>query len=209
MTAYLRLFTQFILRALTREKLRSAITVIGISLGVGVAVAIRLANASALESFRAATDSIAGETSVQITGAAGRFDEMLLANLGWLRGYGQVSPVITGSAMMIDPKHAGEPAAGRGPFLQVLGVDVLRDRLLRRYRLLRVNEKGPEPTARELLTLLADSRSVVLTERFARRHGVSIGGRITLLIGDSRREFVVRGLLLDEGPARALQGAPE
>jgi len=207
MTAYLRLFTQFILRALTREKLRSAITVIGISLGVGVAVAIRLANASALESFRAATDSIAGETSVQITGAAGRFDEMLLANLGWLRGYGQVSPVITGSAMMIDPKHAGEPAAGRGPFLQVLGVDVLRDRLLRRYRLLRVNEKGPEPTARELLTLLADSSSVVLTERFARRHGVSIGGRITLLIGDSRREFVVRGLLLDEGPARALQGA--
>jgi len=49
MTAYLRLFRQFILRALTREKLRSAITVLGISLGVGVTIAIRLANASALE----------------------------------------------------------------------------------------------------------------------------------------------------------------
>ena len=211
MTAYLTLFRQFILRALTREKLRAAITVLGISLGVGVAIAIRLANASALESFRAATDSIAGETSLQITGTTGRFDEMLLADLGWLRGYGQVSPVITGYAM-IEPGADGSAAAPRGanptrgPLLQVLGVDVLRDRMLRRYRLLRVSENGSEPTARELLILLADPKSVVLTEQFARRHGISIGSLIALLIGDARRDFVVRGLLLDEGPARALQG---
>src|SRR5262245_64938365 len=104
MTVFLTLFRQFIWRALVREKLRSVITVLGISLGVGVAVAIRLANAGALESFRAATDSVAGETSIQITGTAGRFDEMLLADLGWLRSYGQVSPVITGFAK-IDLNH--------------------------------------------------------------------------------------------------------
>ena len=209
MTAYLRLFNQFILRALTREKLRSAITVLGISLGVGVAIAVRLANASALESFRAATESVAGETSIQITGKAGRFDEMLLSDLGWLRKYGQVSPVITGFAMADLERGSGFHHASnavRGPFLQVLGVDVLRDRLLRSYRLLRVSENGSEPTPRELLMLLADPQSIVLTEQFARRHGISVGGRIALLIGGTRREFVVRGLLLDEGPARALQG---
>ena len=211
MTAYLRLFRQFILRALTREKLRSAITVLGISLGVGVAIAIRLANASALESFRAATDSVAGETSIQITGTAGRFDEMLLADLGWLREYGQVSPVITGFAMLADGGDGSEVSrrvatATGGPFLQVLGVDVLRDRTLRRYRLLRTSESGSEPTARELLMLLADPQGVVLTEQFARRHRISIASRVALLIGDARRQFVVRGLLLDEGPARALQG---
>ena len=209
MTAYLAIFKQFILRALAREKLRASITVLGISLGVGVAIAIRLANASALESFRAATDSIAGETSIQIAGTAGRFDEMLLADLGWLRAYGQVSPVITGFAK-IEPGTEGvdskTSAAFRGTFLQVLGVDVLRDWMLRRYRLLRVSENGPEPTARELLTLLADPQSVVLTEQFARRHGIPIGSRIALLAGDARRDFIVRGLLLDEGPARALQG---
>ena len=211
MTAYLRLFRQFILRALTREKLRSAITVLGISLGVGVAIAIRLANASALESFRAATDSVAGETSIQITGTAGRFDEMLLADLGWLREYGQVSPVITGFAMLADGGDGSEVSgrvatATAGPFLQVLGVDVLRDRTLRRYRLLRTSESGSEPTARELLMLLADPQGVVLTEQFARRHRISIASRVALLIGDARRQFVVRGLLLDEGPARTLQG---
>src|SRR6185436_1239292 len=122
MTAYLAIFKQFILRALAREKLRASITVLGISLGVGVAIAIKLANASALESFRAATDSIAGETSIQIAGTAGRFDEMLLADLGWLRAYGQVSPVITGFAK-IEPGTEGvdskTSAAFRGTFLQV------------------------------------------------------------------------------------------
>src|SRR4029453_11377285 len=103
----------------------------------------------ALDSFRAATDAVAGVTSIQITGTAGRFDEMLLADLGWLRKYGQVSPVITGSAMIELGAHGSgvstdHQRANRGPFLQVLGVDVLRDRLLRRYRLVRVNENGAE-----------------------------------------------------------------
>lgn len=206
MTSYLTLFRQFILRSLTREKLRAVITVLGISVGVGVAIAIRLANASALESFRTATDSIAGETSIQITGTAGRFDEMLISDLGWLRAYGQMSPVITGYAMIeLDSQSRGANET-RDVFLQVLGVDVLRDRLLRRYRLLRVNDVGTEPSGRELLGLLADPKSVVLTEQFARRRGISIGNRISLLIGEARQGFVVRGLLLDDGPARVLQG---
>src|SRR5215831_3646071 len=179
MTVFPRLFRQFIWRALIREKLRSVITVLGISLGVGVAVAIRLANVGALESFRAATDSVAGETSIEITGSAGRFDEMLLEGLGWLRSYGQVSPVITGFAK-VDLSHGdsdtgeGAVAESRGPYLQVLGVDVLRDRLLRRYRLLSVNDNLAEPDIRYLLMLLADPQSIVLTERFARRHQISI-----------------------------------
>jgi putative ABC transport system permease protein len=217
MRAYLRLFRQFILRALAREKMRSAVTALGISLGVGVTIAIRLANASALESFRAATESMAGETSVQVTGTAGRFDELLLADLGWLRDYGEVSPVIFGYAMADRVSSAENDArqgagdkrsspARRGEFMQVLGVDVLRDRALRRYRVIRFNEADAEPTAREFLLLLAAPDSVILTEAFARRHGLSIGSPVALTIGDARRDFVVRALLLDEGPARALQG---
>jgi putative ABC transport system permease protein len=198
MKAYYRLFKQFILRALARDKLRSGITALGISLGVAVMIAIRIANASSIESFRAATDAIAGETSIQVTGAAGRFDETALTRLQWLRDYGEVSPVIEGHAMT-------DEAAG-GELLQVLGVDVLRDRALRRYRLLRLSEGDAEPSAREFLLLLIDSRAIILTEKFARRHNLSIGSAISLVTGDTRRDFIVRGLLADEGPARALDG---
>jgi putative ABC transport system permease protein len=196
------LFQKFILRALAREKLRTILTLVGISLGVGVVVAIRLANASALTSFRSATEAIAGETTLEIVGTAGRFDELWLRDLLWLQEYGQASPVITGYAMTI-PEGEQEK---RGEFLQVLGVDILRDRTLRRYRLLQLHEGEEEPSTREFFLLLADPRAVVVTQKFARRRGLSIGQSLALVIGDTQREFTIRGLLLDEGPARALDG---
>src|SRR3989440_952742 len=115
MKAYVTLFRQFILRALAREKLRTLITALGVALGVGVAVAIRLANASALESFRTATESVAGQTSIQITGPAGRFDELRLADLGWLRDYGDISPVISGYAMTDPQARSDAPPAPPSP----------------------------------------------------------------------------------------------
>ncbi len=193
MKGFVALFKQFILRALLRDRVRAGVTALGISLGVGVMIAIRLANTSALESFRAATESVAGETSVQIKGAAGRFDELMISDLGWLADYGQASPVI-----------AGHARTERGEYLEVLGVDVLRDRALRRYRLLRLSADRSEPSTREFLLLLADPRAVILTEKFARRNNLSIGSPVLLTIGDTRSEFVVRGLLADEGPARSL-----
>jgi putative ABC transport system permease protein len=193
MKGFVALFKKFILRALARNRVRTGVTALGISLGVGVMIAIRLANTSALESFRAATESVAGETSIQVKGAAGRFDELMLRDLGWLADYGQASPVIAGHAM-----------TERGEYLEVLGVDVLRDRSLRRYRLLRLSAQSAEPSTREFLLLLADSRAVILTEKFARRNNLSIGSSVPLTIGDTKSEFIVRGLLAGEGPARSL-----
>lgn len=219
MKAYVILFRQFILRALAREKLRTVITALGIALGVGVTVAIRLANASALESFRTATESVAGQASIQITGSAGRFDELLLRDLGWLRDYGDLSPVITGYAMTDPQPRAAASAAPPGSvsnatktlprygeFLEVLGVDVLRERPFRDYRLIRTSA-GPAPSnARDFLTLLADPSSIIITETFAERHHLDIGDRLALTMSDARRDYVVRGLLANEGPARAMQG---
>ena len=278
MKAYFRLFKQFILRALTREKLRSSFTALGISLGVGVMVAIRLANASALDSFKAATESIAGETSIQISGVAGRFDELKLRDLHWLRDYGQVSPVIEGYALTAsevtgresevkrqesetgkqksasrnqqpsaqeassqtaqpaknanvrqtpnsapqsansnaETKDQGRGAAdkeqgttdngqeakdspGDGEFIQILGVDVLRDRSLRKYQLLEFTDDGKTPTTRDFLLLLTDAQAIVITEKFARKHGLAIGDSLPLILGDRQHEFIIRGLLREAG----------
>jgi putative ABC transport system permease protein len=258
MKAYFRLFKQFILRALAREKLRSSITALGISAGVGVMVAIRLANASALDSFKAATESIAGETSIQITGAAGRFDELKLRDLNWLRDYGQLSPVIEGYGLTDFPSLASgvrrlgssevttktehrttdnkeqttnnnQQTTGNqqssqsekettdyglrttdsqsdAEIIQILGVDVLRDRSLRRYQLLQLSADEKPATTRDFLRLLTDAQAIIVTEKFARKKQLSIGDKLPLLLGDLRLEFVIRGLLRDEGPARALDG---
>jgi putative ABC transport system permease protein len=248
---YFRLFKRFILRALAREKLRSGFTALGISLGVGVMVAIRLANASALDSFKAATESIAGETSVQISGIAGRFDELKVTELNWLRDYGQLSPVIEGYALTApESSESGgtrqvpanstadrqsttnkqqqaqtQPAnkapesglqtpdsglrtsdSDKGEFIQILGVDILRDRSLRRYQLLQFNADEREATSRDFLRLLTDAQAIVISEKLARRQGLALGDKLPLILGDKRQEFIIRGLLRDEGPARALDG---
>ena len=202
------LFGWFVLRRLSQERLRTGLTVAGIALGVAVVLAIRLANASALGGFSAALDTVAGKTSLEVIGTGLGVDESRLAQLAWLRTWGDVSPVIEGDALAI-------LAPNRTEAVRVLGVDVLRDQPIREYRL-DVGAGDRQPTAQAFLGLLLDPSSVVITEVFARRHGLSAepsdgpvaGGQSTLRLamGDQVRTFRVRALLRNEGPARALDG---
>lgn len=227
MRAWFKLFQRFILRALRREKVRSGFTALGISLGVGVMIAIRLANLSALDSFRAATDAITGETSIQITGTTGSFDETKLLELGWLRDYGQISPVIEGYAKTLEgsegvrewgrkgtevisptPSLPSTPTRqlDTGEFIHILGVDILRDRSIRKYQLLQTQAGNQQVTTRDFFLLLTDPQSIIITGKFARKNGLEIGGNLSLVVGDTPHNFTIRGLLRDEGPARALDG---
>ena len=193
------LFRQFIARALRRDPARGLVTVAGLTLGVAVVVAIRLANTASVRGFESALDVVAGRTSLEIVGAGVGVPEDQLAGMGWLRQYGRVSPVIDRNARL-------ETTDGAGHRLRVLGVDVLRDRPFREYQLLRFSRQGRAPRPQELLDVLLDSTSIVLTERFARRHGIAVGAPVRLVAGDAVHEMVVRGLLLDEGPARVVDG---
>src|SRR3954452_12345426 len=88
------LFRSFILRRLATERLRSALTISGVALGIAVVVAIRLANESSVSGFAAALDAMTGAASLEIVGPAAGLDELRLADLGWLERFGPVSPVI-------------------------------------------------------------------------------------------------------------------
>jgi putative ABC transport system permease protein len=197
----LRLFRQFILRQLARERLRSVVTVFGIALGIAVIVAIRMTNASSVRGFAAAIETVSGKTSLEVVGvgAGTGFDETKLADLGWLRRYGEMSPVVEGDALV-------RTAGGADESVRVLGIDILRDRSLRDYSLLRFSADGRQPSASEFLTLLVDADAIVLTEKLAARHGLEVGSTFELTAGDRAGRFVVRGLLADEGPARVVDG---
>ncbi len=209
LTAFLRLLDRFVLRALWQHKGRSAIAIIGIALGVSVTVAIRLANVGVVESFRTAVVSISGDADLQIVGAAGRFDEMLLSDSAWLHRYGAASPITEAYAMFADPQGPTRGTQGellRGELLHVLGVDVLRDSPLRGYQILRLSAEDREPTPQQLFDLLRDEQAIVITERFAKRKGLKVGDSIPLSFGSRVDLFRIRGLLLHTGPARTLDG---
>lgn len=199
MSAALRLFHWFILRALTQDPLRSLTTGVGIALGVAVIVAIQLTNASSVAGFRTALDTVSGRTSLEIVATGLGIDERRLTELMWLRDFGAVSPVVEGEV-------AVRSSDGPRERLRVLGIDILRDRPFREYQLLDWTGASPEPRPQEFLDLLVDPGSAILAAKFASPRHLGVGSTFEVLIGDRRETLTVRGLLRDEGPARVLDG---
>lgn len=195
----MRLFSWFIVRRLVREPLRTATTVAGIAAGVAVVVAIQLTNASSIAGFETALNAVSGRASLEIVNAAGGVDERTLPDLGWLRAYGAVTPIIEGDV-------AFPEANGRAETLRVLGIDILRDEPFRDYRLVEWNGSGAVPTARDLLGLLSDPSSAILPDAFAGPRGLRPGSTFDVRTGDRTVALTVRALLKNEGPARALDG---
>lgn len=220
------LFRAFIVRSLRQQPLRSAATIASLAVGVAVVVAIQLANVSSVRGFSTALDALAGRTSLELAVPGVGLDETRLADLGWLREYGLVSPVIDADVLLEVTPDGAAPAleaevglgAGQGPAgvtadgtapvietVRLLGVDILRDRPFRDYPL--VAGDAPRPvTTQDFLDLLTDPRAVVLTRPFTRRHGLAVGDGVTLVAGDRTTRLRVAGILGDEGPARALDG---
>lgn len=194
------LFSRFIVRRVAGDPIRTALTILGVALGVAVVVAVRLANDSAVRGFSAALEATSGQAGLEVLGSGAGIPETVAAGLGWLQEFGTVSPVIDADALA----RVGGRDAG---LVRVFAVDILRDRALRDYALLDLAGDGRQPTAREFLALLSNPRAIVLTARFASRHGLRVGGTFDLVVGDTVHPVVVAGLLKDEGPGRALDGA--
>lgn len=193
------LLRQFILRPLAQQWLRSAIAILGIALGVAVVVSIGMTNTGSLRGFEAALEALSGKAALEIVSAGPGMNEERVAEVRWLSQYGDLSPVVEGEAVLRTP-------AGSNESLRVLGIDILLDRSFRDYRLLEFEQQRREPTTQEFLELLRDPASVILTEKFAGRYGLAVGTQVVMTMGDRRQSFVVRGLLKDEGPARAMDG---
>ena len=159
---------------------------------MAIFVAIRVTNLSTLRAFAETVDAVSGRTQLQIVGEVAGIDQSLYGRVRSMPGLAAAVPVVTGYAV-------AEP--WEGELLLVLGIDVLLDRHVREYRIV-----GSEDADRESLQLLLDPRTLFVSETFVRRHGLGLGSPMTLLTPRGRNDYVIRGLLAAEGPARALGG---
>lgn len=183
------------LRPLWREKLRTALTVLGIAVGVAVVVAIELANQSALRAFRESVDAVAGRANYQITADGGSLDEQLLLRLQplWPDGL-RFAPVIDVEGVVVPSQQP----------LRVLAVDLLSDLHFRDYRYTQIETSSPQ--AASALELFRND-SVVVPAVFAAEQHLKLGSTLTIDIGGHPRRMTVRGILDAHGPATAFNGA--
>ena len=206
----MKLFKDFILRPLINEKIRTVTTVLGVSLGIAVVIAIQLTNASSVRGFETALETVAGKTAIEIIGTGAGVEEDLLPQLSWLGEYGVISPVIESNAALVigDPRSLSRRQMEA---VKILGIDILRDQPFREYQLLEIERRGEVEGTRDFntqqfLEILTSPQTVVITEKLAARRNYPLGSPIKLMIGDRVLDFVVRGILKNEGPARVLDG---
>jgi putative ABC transport system permease protein len=157
----LRLFLTHSLRYFARHPILTALNVFGIALGVTVFLSIQIINHSALESFRASVDIVAGRADLEIIGDGLRFDENAWRTVVDDPDITAATPTVEDVASL--PDYPGE-------YLQVLGVDIFSNRPLRTFELRDAQQQKPD-----VERFLRDPKVIAVTQKLSRRLGLKIG----------------------------------
>lgn len=185
------LFVALIVRPLLQDPFRTAVTVLGVAIGVSVFLGIQLANRQTLASFEESVALVLGRADAVIHAEGQPFDEKYFARLLALRQWVKAYPVIEG--------HAVEPRSHE--VIEILGADLLQDSGIRDFSL-----KTAEQNLRGLVSLVLDPRGIILPEKFVPGENFKPGDQIDLLINGVETSFNVNAILENKGVARALNG---
>jgi putative ABC transport system permease protein len=168
--AILQLFYRLILRPLTRERLRTALTILAVSLGVAAVLAIELAGRAAAGSFRSSLDTLTGKSNLEVTSAGGIPPEV----------FGRLAAAPYPLKLHARMEDYGVIAAQVRRTVPIIGVDM-------------ISEGGFEPAgnAAQPLSQLNAGDSVWLTSGL----GYKRGDRVHVLINDTASDFTVQGVL--------------
>jgi len=171
----LRLFLRHSLRHFARHKLLTALNIVGIALGVTVFVSVQIVNHSALASFRASVDLVAGRANLEVHGDGLDLDEDVYPIVREHEGIAAATPVIEGVATL--PDFPGE-------YLRLVGLDLFSNRPFRTFEL-----RDAAATEARGLEFIADPQALSLSLPLLRRLGLNVGDSLRLRTGQGVETF--------------------
>jgi putative ABC transport system permease protein len=179
------LFYRLMLRPLVQEPVRTALTILAVTLGVAVVLAIDLAGAAATGSFRASMETLAGDNDLEIV-ASGGVPETVVGTIATLPYSIRISPRIEDSALIADTRQT----------IPLIGLDLVAeassDRSAQIFAL-ESNSTKASASSEEILQFLQNPDSVWVGASLNKKPG----DHFRLLINDHVREFTVRGVYPD------------
>ncbi len=174
------------------HRLRVALTLLGIILGVAVFFSARTADTSVRASLKSTIEKIAGKATLQITAGESGFAEEVLQTVRATPGVTIAEPVIESLA------RTG--FGGEGDLL-IIGFDTASDQKLREYQFDEVqSEVG------DTMSLIASPYSIVVSREFADKHHLKLNDKLSLQTPRGLREFTVRGVFKPAGIGEVLGG---
>lgn len=180
----LRLFLTHSLRYFERHPALTALNIMGIALGVTVFLAVQIINHSALESFRASVDIVAGKADLEVIGDGLRFDEQAYPVVANDPDIAAATPVVEDVATLTD--YPGE-------YLQLLGIDIFSNGPLRTFELHDAQNQKPD-----LVGFLRDPKVIALTRKLSTRLGLHLGDPLRVETQTGTETFHI-GYILDFG----------
>lgn len=163
------LFYRLILRPLRQERLRTALTVFAVALGVAAVLGIELAGQAAAGSFRSSLETLTGNANLEVT-AAGGIPPEAFGRLARAPYPLKLHPRIEDYGLLDGKVRRSVP---------IVGVDLFA-------------EAGPKNES--VVSDLSLSDSVWLSSGL----GYKSGDRVRVLVNDTASNFTVRGLLKDQ-----------
>ena len=188
----LRLLRSVSLRDYRAAPVRLALMIGGIAAGVALIAALGIINASVLSNFRASLERAAGKAALQVvlgTGEVG-FEESALATV-------KEDPQVENAFGLVRGWLAA--ADDSGDTLQLFGVDLTTE-AMDSYDVRAAGEGIDE------LEFLNDPTSVLLTEEYATRRGITVDDHVEFATPKGLQRLRVRGLLRAEGLATIFAG---
>ncbi|MBI3362712.1 MAG: ABC transporter permease [Chloroflexi bacterium] len=180
-------------RNLWARKTRTLVTASGILLGVAAMLAVSVMGSSTTQSLKDFFAQSSGRAHLTIadSGSSGEgFPQRALRRARSFAGVATAAGLTNNRAVLL--------AEDKEAAIVVVGIDPAVDRRVRTYTM----------ASGQFLSPRERTHTILLVARFAADHGVGLDDTITITLADgAAAEFVVKGLLADEGAARTNGGS--
>lgn len=179
------------------HRLRTTLTILGISLGVAVLIAVVLVNRSILSGFEGTVEDLSGKVDLEVTGSGTGFDEERLYDIKDVPGVHKATPVVRETAVLRRPGAEGE-------HVLILGVDFLGedDEYFREYDSAEMESIKAEP-----FRFLNSPTNIIVSRALADRFGYEEGDTVPLATPEGTRDFTIWGFIEADGVGRAFGGS--
>jgi putative ABC transport system permease protein len=182
-------------RSLVAHRLRSALTVVGVALGVAVLFSALATNAGIDAAIGRTVRDLLGRADLRVEGFSGRgLSAASLEAIAGTPGVAISTPVLERRTYPA-PDPLSPPSAAPPSPVTVLGIDPVSYPALHDVEL--ATGSGLE---------LAETAGALITERMARDTGLALGGTIALLGSDGPRTEPIVGILSGDGPLATTDG---
>jgi len=188
----LTLLREISFRHLRSSPFRSLLVVLGITLGVAMYVATEATSQTMLSTFREMVERVSGKADLMLLSNTGGVSSALAVDLLDIEGVEHAAPGLEITTRI----------AGSGETLLVLGVDFLGDMHFLPFNV----QEGEETAIEDPIAFANDPTAILIAKKLADRMHLKQDSVLKLMTSEGVRDFHVRGVLDDSGPAASFGG---